>query len=134
VLKVDSAISSNSISGVVLLCYENERPFRGAIAELDWRFDGHFSKLMKAQTLTGSLGETVYAPLLWNGKTLHFLVMGGGSRDERGLRNQHDPRLWSLALKHIDALKISGLAISRKDWNLSEDHADVKERNLCILN
>ena len=122
------------ISGVMVVCFENERPFQGAIAELDWCFDGHFSKLMKSQTLLGARGETLYAPLLWNGKTLHFLVIGAGSRDERTQRNQASKDLLDPAMKKLDELKLSNMAISVRDWTINEEHPAVKERNLCVLN
>ena len=63
------------LNGMVVLCYENERPFQGLFGQLDWRFNGHFTSLLKKQILTGKKGEVLYAPLLWNDKTFHFILI-----------------------------------------------------------
>jgi hypothetical protein len=131
---VDSALSKNEISGVMLLCYENERPLQGMIAYLDWRLDGHFSHLLKTQVMTGAEGESLYAPLLWNERTLHFLVIGGGSRDERTPRTEASKTLLKSALQKLDQLKLENMAISKQDWNVGEDSPEIRERKLCILN
>ncbi len=131
---VDRALSNQQISGLLLLCFENERPLQGMIAHLDWRFDGHFSRLMKSQLITGALGEAVYAPLLWNERTLHFLVMGGGMRNEAQPRAEASRALLLEALQKWDELKIPDMALSRTDWEIKDEQTEVKERKLCIVN
>jgi hypothetical protein len=131
---VDRALSNQQISGLLLLCFENERPLQGMIAHLDWRFDGHFSRLMKSQLITGARGEAVYAPILWNERTLHFLVIGGGMRDESIARPQSSRPLLIEALKKWDELMIPDMALSRTDWEIEEEQTEVKERKLCIVN
>jgi hypothetical protein len=131
---VDRALSNQQISGLLLLCFENERPLQGMIAHLDWRFDGHFSRLMKTQLITGARGEAVYAPILWNEKTLHFLVVGGGMRDESRSRLEASRELLIEALQKWDELKIPDMALSRMDWEIEDEQTEVKERKLCIVN
>lgn len=131
---VDRALSNQQISGLLLLCFENERPLQGMIAHLDWRFDGHFSRLMKSQLITGARGEAIYAPILWNERTLHFLVIGGGMRDESKARPESSRPLLIEALKKWDELKIPDMALSRTDWEIEEEQTEVKERKLCIVN
>jgi hypothetical protein len=133
VLKVDQALAAKQISGVLLVCYENDRPLQGAIAELDWRFNGHFSKLIKKQVLTGARNEAVYAPLLWNDRTLHFVIIGGGLLTSDSKRKTSSSALFESALKKLDELKLSGMAVSMKDWNISENHPGAKERGLCVV-
>ncbi len=131
---VDRALSNQQISGLLLLCYENERPFQGMIAHLDWRLDGHFSKLMKAQIITGAEGESVYAPLRWNDRTLHFLVFGGGMRDDRVSRTEASRPLLPRALLKLDELKVQDMGLSRMDWEVHDQQTEVRERKLCIVN
>lgn len=133
-LKVDQALADKLISGMMLVCYENDRPLQGSIAELDWLFNGHFSKLIKKQILTGSKNEAVYAPLYWNNRTLHFLVIGGGLLSSDSKRRSSSSALFESALQKLDELKLSGMAVSMRDWNISENHAGANERGLCVVN
>jgi hypothetical protein len=134
VSKVDYALSQSKISGVMLVCYENDRPLQGSLAELDWRFNGHFTQLLKNQTLTGAEGEVLYTPLRWNQQIFRFLILGGGFLDselERPIRSQ---KLFEIGLQKIDELNFSGMAVSRKDWNIPEDHVGAIKRGLWIVN
>jgi hypothetical protein len=131
---VDRALSNQQISGLLLLCFENERPLQGMIAHLDWRFDGHFSRLMKSQLITGARGEAVYAPILWNDRTLHFLVIGGGMRSESRPRLEASRAVLLEALKKWDEIKVPDMALSRTDWEIEDEQTEVKERKLCIVN
>jgi hypothetical protein len=131
---VDRALTNQQISGLLLLCFENERPLQGMIAHLDWRLDGHFSKLMKTQRITGARGEVVYAPLLWNQRTLHFLVFGGGFRSEAQSRPAASQSLLPEALLKLDELKLPDMALSRMDWDVEAQQTEVRERKLCIVN
>ena len=133
VLKVDQALADKQISGMLLLCFENDRPLQGTLAELDWRFNGHFSKLIKKQLFTGAKGETLYAPLRWNDRTLHFLVVGGGFLASDSKRKSSASALFESALKKLDELKLSGMAVSTQDWNITENHSGAKERGLCVV-
>jgi hypothetical protein len=131
---VDRALSNQQISGLLLLCFENERPLQGMIAHLDWRFDGHFSRLMKSQLITGARGEAVYAPILWNDRTLHFLVIGGGMRNEMIPRLEASRAVLREALNKWDEIKVPDMALSRTDWEIEDEQTQVKERKLCIVN
>jgi hypothetical protein len=92
-------LQDGKIQGMVLYCFEDERPMRGWIGELDWRFQGHFSRWNHAQHLTGKFGEAVYAPLKWNEKTFHFLVIGAGQVQGDGLRPPCSKALQDVAKK-----------------------------------
>ena len=117
---METALTQKKITGLMLLCFENERPLKGMIAHLDWRFDGHFTRLLHDQILTGSLGEALYAPLKWNDETYHFIVMGGGMLPPNGERPQKTHVILNKALDLADRLKLGSLGISTQDWNLDE--------------
>ncbi len=131
---VDYALSQNKISGVMLVCFENDRPLQGTIATLDWRFNGHFTQLQKKQLLTGAEGEVILAPLRWNQKIYQFLILGGGFLDSELERPVRSKKLFEAGLKKMDELKLSKMGVSRKDWNIPEDHAGALERGIWIAN
>ncbi len=114
------------------MCFENDRPLQGWIADLDWRFNGHFSSLMKKQILTGASGEILYAPLRWNEQTLHFVVVGGGLWKSPEDRKKKAEKAFQTALEKHDELKLPPLTVSASDWGILKDHSGAKERGLWI--
>ncbi len=114
------------------MCFENDRPLQGWIADLDWRFNGHFSSLMKQQILTGESGEVLYAPLRWNEQTLHFVVVGGGLWKNPEDRKKRAQKAFETGLGKLDELKIPGLTIRGSDWGVSKDHPGARERGVWI--
>ena len=128
-LRPEIALSQNKLSGMILLCFENERPLKGMMGYLDWRFNGHFSKLLKDQVITGKKNESVYVPLLWNDQTYQFLVIGAGPLENHGIRPGFLKPLLDAALKKVDELKLNEMGISKLDWSLNQEVP-----NLWILN
>lgn len=49
---------------------------------IDWKLNGCFSKLVEKKIVTGAYGEVTLAPVLWNGKSLTFYIVGMGDRTE----------------------------------------------------
>jgi hypothetical protein len=49
---------------------------------IDWKLNGHFSRLSKKKIITGKYGEITLAPVLWNGKQLTFYIIGMGDLRE----------------------------------------------------
>ena len=131
---LDPALLNHPFSGALLLCYENDRPLQGMIADLDWRFNGHFSALMKQQLLTGASGEVLYSPLKWNDSTLHFLILGGGFLESETERPTLSRSLLETALQKFDKLKLPALTLSAHDWNITDHHPGIKERGLWLVN
>ncbi len=131
---LDPARLDHPFSGALLMCFENDRPLQGWIADLDWRFHGHFSALMKQQILTGESGEILYAPLRWNDRTLHFVVVGGGFWKTPEDRKKKTQKAFENGLEKLDELKLSGLTVCGKDWGVSKDHPGAKERGVWIAN
>jgi len=62
-MDADLALFGDQIQGVVVLCYENERPLQGLAGLLDWRFRGELSRAIQRGVLTGKSGECVYLPI-----------------------------------------------------------------------
>jgi hypothetical protein len=124
-IRPELALSQNKMSGMILLCYENDRPLKGMLGYLDWRFNGHFSRLVREQVITGKLNETVYVPLAWNSQTYHFLIAGGGPIGEKKAAKA----LLDSAILKMNALKLTNMGISEQDWSLKQEVP-----NLWILN
>jgi hypothetical protein len=128
-LRPEIALSQKKMSGMILLCFENERPMKGMLGYLDWRFNGHFSKLLKDQIITGQKNETVYVPFSWNDQTYQFLIVGAGPLPDHGNRPSFSKLLLDSALKKVDELKLTDMGISALDWSLNQEVP-----NLWILN
>lgn len=109
-------LHQGTLNGIVMYCFEDERPMKGLIGELDWRFQGHFTRWIQNQQITGKFGEAIYAPLKWNEKTFHFLVIGAGQVQPTGLR----PPL-SKTLQEVAKKKWSELELGPKDKFLFEE-------------
>jgi hypothetical protein len=134
---LDLALSQKKIQGVCLLCFENERPPRGALGYFDWLFAGRFTGLLKNQVLTGKKGHVVYTPLRWNGETLHFLIVGGGYLENSGERPKFEIELLEVALKQAEKLKLEGLGIVSSDWGVTGEEKKlsslIEKRKVCVL-
>ena len=132
---VESALAQKQISGMMSLCFSNERPLKGMLGYLDWRFGGPFTQLLKTQILTGEVGEKLYVPLRWNEDTYHFLLIGAGELPLSGVRPSFSEKLLDSALQTVDRLKIENMGLSAEDWNLKDQmDPELKERKIWILN
>lgn len=131
---METALNQKKILSLILVCFDDERPIRGMIAELDWCFDGHFTKLIQSQVLTGKKDEFLYAPLKWNKDTFHFLILGMGSKNESSSKKAFPKAAFERALKKAEELKFQSIGISVRDWHLKDsDLETLQGRNLCIL-
>jgi hypothetical protein len=131
---VDYALSQGKISGVMLVCFENDRPLQGTLADLDWRFNGQFTRMLKEQTLTGAEGEVIYVPFRWNQNVFHFLVFGGGFLQSELERPVRARKLFEAGLKKIDELKLAKMAAHSTDWHIPADHPEALKRGIWIVN
>jgi len=115
-LRPEIALSQQKLNGMILPCFENERPLRGMLGYLDWRFNGYFSKLLKAQVITGKKDETVYVPLSWNQRTYSFLILGMGPLKESNRRVLSKTALES-ALQKMKELQLTKMGIADSEEN-----------------
>jgi len=109
-LRPEIALSQQKLNGMILTCFENERPLGGMLGYLDWRFNGYFSKLLKAQVITGKKDEIVYAPLLWNDRAYSFLILGMGAN-----RRALSKTMLESALKKMNELQLTGMGIAASE-------------------
>jgi hypothetical protein len=49
---------------------------------IDWKLNGHFTKLVQKKIITGKYGEVTLAPVLWNGHQFTFYIIGMGELRE----------------------------------------------------
>lgn len=68
--------AQGKIPAVVL--YHSEHRYR----MIDWKLNGHFSRLSEKKIITGKYGEVTLAPVLWNGNQLTFYIIGMGDLRE----------------------------------------------------
>lgn len=66
--------------GLLLPIFEDERPLRGFAGLVDWRLHGQLSRLLKAGSLTGTLGERCLVPTQGYLRAERALIMGAGPR------------------------------------------------------
>src|SRR4051812_21066827 len=85
-LEAERALFEGKLQGMVLTCFQNERPLRGLAGLLDWRFEGAISQVLRAGFVTGKPGECAYLPIQRNGKTFHLFLGGGGHLPSDGKR------------------------------------------------
>lgn len=131
---VETAIIQKQVEGILVVYYENERPLRGAIGRLDWRFNGHFSNLIQNQVVTGRANEWVYAPLKWNESTLHFFVSGQGSLPDNRERPIMGVEKLETLLAEQAPLPVQHLGVLDLDFKIpAESFEALKERKICVL-
>ena len=85
-IDADRALFEGPIEGMVLACYENERPLQGLAGLFDWRFLGTISRCIRAGVITGRAGECAYVPVTRDGRVFHLLLAGAGSLASDGKR------------------------------------------------
>lgn len=126
-LKMDAeaALLEGKLSGMVALCYENERPPQGLAGRLDWRFHSAFSFHMKQGAVTGRLGEITYIPVRRFDRIYHFLLLGCGHSRSPGKRGSPPPETAFAKLAScLESLKLQGMGISRSDFGLGTGEGD----------
>lgn len=90
-----------------LTYYENERPLRGEIAELDWLHRGWFTRWIRQGILTGKQGEICYLPLKTHHQTFHFVVLGAGMNPQPETHPPLTPEQQTLLQKTFDRLGLT---------------------------
>jgi hypothetical protein len=76
-------LKDGTLQGVVARVAPFERPLQGLSGRLDWELLGFLSNALKSGWITGKAGEITYVPHRnANGKTWHFVFVGGAKNDE----------------------------------------------------
>jgi hypothetical protein len=126
-MDADRALFEGELEGLVLTCYENERPLSGLVGLMDWRFNGAISDYIKQGTITGKRGECTYVPvtkklMTKHQKLYHLILVGGGNNHSVGKRDGVSDETFKLVQKNLATLKLARLGLSKKDFgNISED-------------
>lgn len=111
------ALFKGDLAGLVCLCFENERPLQGLIAEIDWKLLGLISKQIERGHFSGKPGECAYLPVTHAGHTLHLLVVGAGHAaswgDRKGKLGEAD---FKKLVENVKQLKIDRVGVSQKEF------------------
>ncbi len=131
------ALFSGNLDGMIAICCENERPLQGLAGELDWRFDGSFSKFLRRGSFSGKSGECVYLPVRRAGRLYHIIFVGGGSVKHSGIRPKFSKKMIKDLSQNLKGLNISKLGISKSDFKDIESQDltfDVDGVSLWLVN
>ncbi len=105
------------LDGIAVTFYENERPLRGLVGLLDWRFHGAISDYLRAGAMSGKSGECVYLPInASGGRTYHLIPLSAGAAPEPGARRKIGSETLQALKKNISSLKLKRIGISRHDF------------------
>lgn len=122
-IDADRALFEGQLQGLVITCYENERPLQGLAGLMDWRFFGAMSQCLKAGAITGKAGECVYFPISRNGETFHLILVGSGHAPSAGSRREPPAESIRALQKNLASLRLQKVGISRKDFgNVTNDY------------
>jgi hypothetical protein len=115
-IDADRALFEGKLSGLVLTCYENERPLRGLAGLMDWRFHGVISECLRAGAVTGRVGECAYVPVSRHGKTYHLLLAGAGVLPASGRRGSLPAETLKALTRNLNGLRLPSVGVSRSDF------------------
>lgn len=126
-MDADRALFEGELEGLILTCYENERPLSGLVGLMDWRFHGAISEYIKQGTITGKRGECTYVPVTKkmmskNQKLFHLILVGVGNSHTVGKRDGVSDEVFKIIHRNLSTLKLTRLGLSKKDFgNISEE-------------
>jgi hypothetical protein len=126
-MDADRALFEGELEGLILTCYENERPLSGLVGLMDWRFHGAISKYIRQGTITGKRGECTYVPvtkkmMTQHQKLFHLILVGLGENPASGKRDGVSEEILKQVHKNLSTLKLPRLGLSKKDFgNISEE-------------
>lgn len=112
----DRALFEHTVDGLVVTCYQNERPLKGLAGLMDWRFHGGISSCLNTGIITGKVGECVYFPTSRNGRTYHLLLIGAGFSPQPGQRLEIPEEAVKAIGKNLKLLRLQKIGISRSDF------------------
>ncbi len=126
-MDADRALFEGEIEGLIVTCYENERPLSGLAGLLDWRFHGAISRYIRNGVVTGKRGECVYLPITKNNRLFHLLLVGAGQSSNVGKRDGMGTETTKVLLKNLLSLKLPKLGLSKRDLGYTSE--DVLAKN-----
>ena len=130
------ALSKGYINGMVVCCYENERPLLGLAGKLDWSLNGAISYYLKKRTVTGKTNECVYLPIQKLSYTHHFFLLGCGNNNTPGLRQLPQQSTIDKLTENINNLGLLRIGVSLSDFGQKapeQIRLSLKEAQLWIV-
>jgi len=127
-LPAERALFEGQVQGLVISCYQNERPPCGLAGVMDWHLHGEISRVLAAGAITGEEGEVAYLPVTRNGTTFHILLAGAGHSSKPGERAHLPSETLQKLQKNLVALKLNRIAVSKSD--LGDISSDFIARHL----
>lgn len=123
----ETLLFNGEVEGLILSCFENERPLQGLAGRLDWRLRGMLSQFIRAGSITGKAGECCYVPVQWHDRTFHLFLAGGGHLEEGAPRPELPAASWEKLRTNLTQLKMGRLAASQTDLGLADAAAAKKK-------
>ncbi len=111
----ETLLFSGEVQGLILSCFENERPLQGLAGRMDWRLRGMLSQFLRAGSITGKAGECCYVPVQWHDRTFHLFLAGGGHLEEGAARPELPAASLDKLRGNLASLKVGPLAASKAD-------------------
>jgi hypothetical protein len=111
----ESALFEGQVPGLVVACYQNERPLKGLAGLLDWRFEGFLSRCLREGVFSGQPGECAYLPLQRAGRVYHLLVVGAGPVPRDRDRGPLPEATIAALVKSLENLRLPSVGMSRED-------------------
>lgn len=131
-LTPETALKETKLQAFVLSCFQDERPLQGAIGELDWWLIQPFSKAIRSGVFSGANDERMYLPFRLKTRTLHFLVLGQGSKHAAGRQVKNKTRFANELLEFQKNFGFKNIALFASD-GISEKNMEGSF-DLWILN
>jgi hypothetical protein len=127
----DKALFEGKLQGLVVACYEDERPLQGLLGILDCRFHGTISRCLKAGAITGRKGECTYFPVTRRGKTYHLILAGAGHLKPGHKRAEIPAETFEVLRKNLVGLRLKEIGISKSDFGgVDEDYLSRKMKGI----
>ncbi len=111
----EQLLFQGEVDGLILSCFENERPLQGLAGKIDWQLRGQLSQFLRAGAISGKVGECCYVPVQWHDRILHLFLAGGGPMNSPDERPALPTESWERLKKNLSSLKLGPLAASKAD-------------------
>ncbi len=95
---------------LVLMCYENDVPFKEMLGTLDWRINGRLSRSVKEKHFRGKAKELLLIPSEKRLKAAEVIVLGLGKKED--FSQEHISQVLDYFLHTIENKKMEQVCFS----------------------
>jgi leucyl aminopeptidase len=117
---------------LVTYCFEQEKPFEGALAQLDEATGGALSKLAASAELTGKMFETTLLHYPQGLAAQRLLVIGAGKKEKFGTAELR--RLAGAAVRALKSRQIKRIVFLVRERDRSEAAAQAVVEGMILAN